>query len=536
MKQVVLDPAAWILACQAGRCPSSVDKLVELSRRNTITLWTHPHAVSLVFSQQQDHLDNAWLNRMNELLEDVRLLPTTVQQTRQGLALAQRPSDDGKPRDLTRILCLTAARDYLEDFLLVGRESEDDFLGSAVLSPDDCLAVLGESTHEPLPFVDLQAQQHAILPALESNLFQVIRSCRFILGPEVADLERRLGDYVQTEHAVSCSSGTEALVLALLALEIGPGDAVFTTPFTFIATAGAICQVGAVPVFVDIDARTFNIDPNMLDQTVTALKTGRTGHPLPGDARQLNPKAVITVDLFGLPADHQSIGEVAAKHGLKVIEDAAQSFGGEERGQRACALAEIGCTSFFPAKPLGAYGEGGACFTNNTTLAEAMRSIRVHGQGTSRYEHARLGTNARLDSMQAAVLLAKLDVFPAELTLRAEKAAYYSHLFAADSRLIPPFIPEGFFSSWAQYSVLARSGQHRDACQQALRVQGIPTMVYYPIPLHLQRVFVPLGYNPGDFPVAEQTAQSIFSLPMHPYLRPEMQERVVSLLRTVEAV
>lgn len=534
MKQVVLDPAAWALACQTRICPSPVDKLVELSRQDIITLWIHPHAVTLVFSQLQDQLDNAWLNRMNELLQDVRLLPTTVQQTRQGVALVQKLSDDGKPRDLTRILCLTAARDYLEEFFLVGRETEDDFLGSAVFSPDDCLAVLVESTHGPLPFVDLQAQQHAILPTLESNLFQVIKSCRFILGPVVADLEQRLGEYVQTKHVVSCSSGTEALVLALLALEIGPGDAVFTTPFTFIATAGAICQVGAVPVFVDIDARTFNIDPNKLDQAVTALKTGRTGHPLPRDARQLTPKAVITVDLFGLPADHQRIGEVAIKHGLKVVEDAAQSFGGEERGQRACTLAEIGCTSFFPAKPLGAYGEGGACFTNNTALAEAMRSIRVHGQGTSRYEHARLGTNARLDSMQAAVLLAKLDVFPTELTLRGEKAAYYTDLFASEPRLTAPFIPEGFFSAWAQYSVLARSEQHRDACQQALRAHGIPTMVYYPIPLHLQRVFVPLGYNSGDFPVAEQTARNIFSLPMHPYLRLEMQERVVSLLRAVE--
>lgn len=536
MKQVVLDNVVWAMACQTADALSAVDKLMDLSREKEIALWVHPHSAAQVFSRLQDKGDKEALDRMNDLLDVVRLLPTTVRQTRQALELAQSRLDDDGPCDVARILSLIAAREYLDDFHLVGGSGEADFHGTAVLSPGACVTVLTAPVDEPPSFVDLPAQQHEILPALESNLFQVIKSCRFILGPDVADLERRLGEYVHTEHVVSCSSGTEALVLALLALEIGPGDAVFTTPFTFIATAGAIRQVGATPVFVDIDARTFNIDPEKLDQAVTALKAGQNSHPMPRGGHQLTPKAVITVDLFGLPADHQRIGQVAVKHGLVVVEDAAQSFGGLERGQRTCGLAEIGCTSFFPAKPLGAYGEGGACFTKNAELADAMRSIRVHGQGTSRYEHARLGTNARLDSMQAAVLRAKLDVFPVELILRTEKSALYSDLLMDVPWITPPLIPDGFSSAWAQYSVLAQSEQHREACLRELRDHGVPTMVYYPIPLHLQRVFIPLGYNAGDFPVAEGTARIIFSLPMHPYLRPEMQKRVAFLLGKVEAV
>ncbi|HDQ40977.1 MAG TPA: DegT/DnrJ/EryC1/StrS family aminotransferase [Desulfonatronum sp.] len=438
--------------------------------------------------------------------------------------------------DLPFLLSAAAAREYLEEFLFVGLEAGRAFPGGNVHSPEDCLDLLnGQIDTGPIPFVDLRTQQHDILPALESNVFQVIKSCRFILGPEVEKLEKRLAEYVQIEHAISCSSGTEALVLALLSLDIGPKDAVFTTPFTFIATAGAICQVGATPVFVDIDPRTFNLDPVQLETAILALARGDANHPLPRDAAGLTPRAVLTVDLFGLPADHQRIQNIAAKYGLVVIEDAAQAFGGEERGSKACTLGEIGCTSFFPAKPLGAYGEGGACFTRNSALAETMRSIRVHGQGTSRYEHARLGTNARLDSLQAAILLAKMHVFPAELARRADAATAYTRLLSQVKALKTPIVPDGFASAWAQYSLLARDKAHRDACQGALREQGIPTMIYYPIPLHLQRVFMPLGYSPGDFPETEQVSQKIFSLPMHPYLSSRTQERIAAILRNVNA-
>jgi dTDP-4-amino-4,6-dideoxygalactose transaminase len=345
----------------------------------------------------------------------------------------------------------------------------------------------------------------------------------------VEELEQRLADYTGVKHVVTCSSGTEALALALMAYDIGPGDAVFTTPFSFIATAEVISLRGATPIFVDIDPRTFNIDPDRLDEAVAALVRGEGGGSLPEGAQGLRPRAVISVDLFGLPADHGRISAVAAKHGLAVIEDAAQSFGGMELGRRACSLGDIGCTSFFPAKPLGGYGEGGACFTNDAAKAEAMRSIRVHGQGTSRYEHARLGTNARLDSLQAAVLLAKMEAFPLELERRGELAANYSRLLEPCD-LTPPYIPEGFSSAWAQYSLLARDETHRDACRQALEDHKIPSVVYYPIPLHLQRVFQPLGYKPGDLPTCESVSRRIFSLPMHPYLRHRTQERIARVL------
>lgn len=537
MKQVVLDDTVLVRSCLKGPDFEAITRLFELSREKTISLWTHPHAVSHSLAQCKGESGHA-ASRMNEILKTVRLLPSPGVQLDRALAQMQAQSGDATPLDVVFLLSVIAAKEYLDDFLFVSLETEQRspavFPEVRRLTPEACLSLLNGSDEGPTPFVDLKTQQHEILPALESNIFQVVKSCRFILGPEVEKLEKRLSEYVQMEHVVSCSSGTEALVLALLSMDIGPGDAVFTTPFTFIATAGAVCQVGAVPVFVDIDPRTFNLDPEKFEIAISALNSGG-GHPLPQGAKGLRPRAVITVDLFGLPADHHRITEIASKHGLVVIEDAAQSFGGEERGRKACALGKIGCTSFFPAKPLGGYGEGGACFTNDAALAEAMRSIRVHGQGTSRYEHARLGTNARLDSLQAAVLLAKMDIFPDELLRRAEKAALYTRLLDQEESLQTPYVPAGFASAWAQYSLLARDEAHREACRQALRDQAVPTMVYYPIPLHLQRVFAPQGYRAGDFPVAEQTSRIIFSLPMHPYLPSKTQERIAAILKAVAA-
>lgn len=535
MKQVVLDGDVLVQACGKGQRLAAIQKLFDLAGKKAITLWVHPYTVtdSLVRLQAQPTANAA--QRMAEILEIVQLLPAPGVQLKQ--ALLQLAAQDGKQPfpDIVFLLSVIAAREYLGKFIFVGPEADRDFPGTRVLSPEECVALLDEEpVAEQTVFVDLSAQQHEIYPALEANIFQVIKNCRFVLGPEVEELETRLADYVQSEHAITCSSGTEALVLALMALDIGPGDAVFTTPFTFIATAGAVCQLGATPVFVDIDPRTFNLDPDKFEAAVVALAAGDTAYPLPKGAAGLKPRAVITVDLFGLPADHHRISAVAARHGLVVIEDAAQSFGGEERGRKACALAEIGCTSFFPAKPLGGYGEGGACFTNNAALAEAMRSIRVHGQGASRYEHTRLGTNARLDSLQAAVLLAKMDVFPVELKRRTALAMTYSRLLAKGTSLETPHIPAGFSSAWAQYSLLAKNEAHRNACQQALSDEGIPSMVYYPIPLHLQRVFVSHGYGAGDFSTAEQTSRNIFSLPMHPYLDFKTQERIAAILRRVD--
>ncbi|WP_337833213.1 DegT/DnrJ/EryC1/StrS family aminotransferase [Desulfonatronum lacustre] len=552
MHQFVLDSDALALALEIAASDSVPDEdrertamasLLAMAGDETLGLWVHPHTVSDrltrrrrelalegIFPTKEKESVSELAGGMAALLETVRLLPAPGVQLLQ--VLHQEAADP--LLDLT----LLAAEEYLESFVLVSRLAEDSSVRR--LTPEACVRLVAEELESelsengatpvpPVPFVDLKAQQMSIYPVLEANIFQVVKSCKFILGPEVEELEQRLADYTKTRHVVSCSSGTEALALALMAYDIGPGDAVFTTPFSFIATAEVICLRGATPIFVDIDPRTFNLDPEKLDAAVTALVSGKGDHPLPDAARGLTPRAVITVDLFGLPADHARIREVAVRHGLRVIEDAAQSFGGMEHGRRACALGDIGCTSFFPAKPLGGYGEGGACFTDDAELAERMRSIRVHGQGTSRYEHARLGTNARLDSLQAAVLLAKMDVFPLELERREALAAAYSRLLEPCA-LTPPYIPEGFGSAWAQYSLLARDEAHRDACRQALTDAGIPSVIYYPIPLHLQRVFLPLGYAPGDLPVCEATSRRIFSLPMHPYLPSRTQERIARIL------
>jgi dTDP-4-amino-4,6-dideoxygalactose transaminase len=384
-----------------------------------------------------------------------------------------------------------------------------------------------------MQFIDLKAQQQRIRALLEANLQGVLDHGRYIMGPEIKELEARLAEYAGAPHAVGCSSGTDALLLALMALDIGPGDAVFTSPFTFVATAEVIRLLGATPVFVDIDPATFNLDPVKLESAVEALKSGdASGHPLPRqDAPPVRPRAIIPVDLFGLPADYDAIKEIARKHDLAVIEDAAQSFGGVYKGTKACALSEVGCTSFFPAKPLGAYGDGGMVFTDNDATAEALRSILVHGQGRDKYENVRIGMNGRLDTLQASVLLAKLEIFPEEIDLRQEVAARYQDLLSkAAPDLVLPLVPEGYTSAWAQYSVLAKDGAHRSALQKTLKDADIPTAIYYPKPLHLQGAFSSLGYQQGDFPVSEDCSQRIFSLPMYPYLEAKDQERIAEVL------
>lgn len=368
-----------------------------------------------------------------------------------------------------------------------------------------------------MDFIDLKAQQ-AILPDLMERIQAVLSHGQYILGPEVTELEAKLAAYVGVKHAISCSSGTDALLMPLMAYGVGPGDAVFTSPFTFIATAEVIQLLRATPVFVDIDPRTFNLDPEALEQAVAGLaKNPRTA--------PLKPKGIIPVDLFGQPADYGRINTIARRYGLFVLEDAAQSFGATYKGKRAGSLAEVAATSFFPAKPLGGYGDGGAIFTDNDDLAGTIRSIRVHGQGTNRYDNVRLGINGRLDTLQAAILLAKLAVFDGEVVARQEVAGRYS---AALQQVVQvPYVAPECTSVWAQYSVL--SGQ-RETLQQQLAEHGIPTAVYYPLPLHLQGAFAHLGYHPGDFPISERAAQQVFSLPMHPYLSETDQEMIVNTL------
>ena len=278
-------------------------------------------------------------------------------------------------------------------------------------------------------FIDLNYQQHRIKSQLDARIRAVLSHGNYIMGPEVKELEDRLAAYVGAKHSIGCASGTDALLLALMAYGVGPGDAIFTTPFTFIATAEVISLLGATPVFVDINPQTFNLDPTKLELAIQAVKLGKNDiYPYPHNP--LNPRGIIAVDLFGLPADYDRINSLAKAHGLFVVEDAAQSFGANYNGKKACALADIACTSFFPAKPLGCYGDGGMCFTDDDALAEVMKSLRVHGKGGHKYDNVRIGVNGRLDTLQAAILLAKFEIFPEEVELRDQVAARYTELFA----------------------------------------------------------------------------------------------------------
>ena len=368
-----------------------------------------------------------------------------------------------------------------------------------------------------MQFIDLLSQKERIRAALLQRIEGILDRGQFIMGPEVTELESRLASYVGSRHCVSCSSGTDALLMPLLAKGIGPGDAVFTTPFTFVATAEVISLAGATPVFVDVCPDTFNIDPDLIGHAVDeAVQRG------------LKPRALIPVDLFGLPADYDRLGAIASAYKLWILEDAAQSFGGSFKGRKAGSFGLVGATSFFPAKPLGCYGDGGAIFTDDDELDTLLRSIRVHGSGIDKYSNDRIGINGRLDSIQAAVLLEKLTIFDDELEARQRVADSYSKKL--QGRLVIPRIPEHYRSAWAQYSVVAASVEEREQLMQALQKEGIPTMIYYKIPLHLQKAYDFLGYKAGDFPVSEDLSGRIFSLPMHPYLKEEEIEKICSVL------
>ena len=377
-----------------------------------------------------------------------------------------------------------------------------------------------------IPFIDLERQQQRIYATLMERIQKVLAHGQYIMGPEIRELEERLGDYAGVRHAVACSSGTDALLMALMAYGVGPGDAIFTTPFTFVATAEVIALLGATPVFVDIDPVTFNLDPRQLERAIHALRDGdSSAYPLPEGARRLTPRGVIAVDLFGQTADYGAIMALAKAEGLFVIEDAAQSFGALHHGKRACALADMAATSFFPAKPLGCYGDAGMIFTASDELADRLNSIRVHGKGSDKYDNIRIGLNGRCDTLQAAILLAKFEIFPEEVELRDEVARRYTERFSRAQGFTAPQVLPGLRSVWAQYSVLS---QERGAAMQRLKEAGVPTAVYYPLPLHLQQGYAYLGYHQGDFPVSEQVALKIFSLPMHPYLSEEEQDYIVT--------
>jgi UDP-2-acetamido-2-deoxy-ribo-hexuluronate aminotransferase len=362
-----------------------------------------------------------------------------------------------------------------------------------------------------MQFVDLKAQYRRLKPAIDARIQTVLDHGQFILGPEVRELEERLAARTGAKHCIGCASGTDALLLAMMALGIGPGDEVVTSPFTFFATAEMIMLLGAIPVFADIDPVTYNIDPDKAEAAITA----RT-------------RAIMPVSLYGQPAEMDAINAVAARHNFPVIEDAAQSFGALYRGRHSGNLSIIGCTSFFPSKPLGCYGDGGACFTNDDALAAAMFELRNQGQDR-RYHHTRIGINGRLDTIQAAVLLAKLDAFDNELLARSEAANRYSALLKGAVQT--PRVAPNRTSAWAQYTIEV---DERNAVEAALREVGVPTAVHYPVALHQQPVFATLAerfqLGVGSFPHAERAASRVLSLPMHPYITP------ADILRVADAV
>ena len=373
-----------------------------------------------------------------------------------------------------------------------------------------------------MQFIDLKAQQDRIKSKIDKRIQDVLSHGKYIMGPEVFELEEKLADYVGVKHCISCASGTDALLIPLLAKNIGPGDAVLTTPFTYIATAEVIALVGATPIFVDIYPETYNINPEEIEKAVEEAKN-----------KGLNPKAIIPVDLFGLPARYRMIGELASRNNLFIIEDAAQGFGGQIRGKKAGSFGDVATTSFFPAKPLGCYGDGGAIFTDDDDLAGKIRSIRVHGGGVDKYDNVRIGINGRLDTIQAAILLEKFNIFKEyEIELRNAVSDYYKSNLT--KRYKTPHIPEGYMSSWAQFSILASSSSERSQIMKNLTDKKIPNVIYYRIPLHLQKVFKKLGYNKGDFPISEKIADQIFSIPMHPYLQKEQQDKIIEVLNNAK--
>ena len=368
-----------------------------------------------------------------------------------------------------------------------------------------------------IPFIDLAAQRNRLGPAIDTAVARVLKHCQFIIGPEVPTFERELAAFAGARHAVSCASGTDALVLGLRALGVGPGDAVICPAFTFCATAEVAVLVGATPVFVDVDPATFSIDVAGIPGAIEAAR-----------AAGLRPKAIIPVDLFGLPAEHNALGKAAEANGLFIVDDAAQGFGATYHNRRLGTFGHVTCTSFFPAKPLGCYGDGGAVLTDDDGVAETLRSLRVHGQGTDKYDNVRIGLASRLDTIQAAVLSEKLKIFQDEIEARQVVAKRYAD--GLNDVVTVPAVPAEMTSVWAQYTVRV-SGGRRDALAATLKAEGIPTAIYYPIPLHRQVAYKQYPASTAGLGVSDRLAGEVISLPMHPYLDAPTQDRIVEAVR-----
>ncbi|WIV51411.1 DegT/DnrJ/EryC1/StrS aminotransferase family protein [Marivivens sp. LCG002] len=368
-----------------------------------------------------------------------------------------------------------------------------------------------------MQFIDLAAQQSRIRDKIDARIAGVLDRGTYISGPEVSELETRLAEFCGALHCVSCANGTDALELALIALGIGEGDAVFVPSFTFAATAEVVPGLGATPVFVDVDSNTFNMDVASLERAIVHARS-----------LGLRPAVVIPVDLFGLPADYAPIKAIVERENMRLIGDSAQGWGGRYHNQMTGTLADITTTSFFPAKPLGCYGDGGALFTNDPEKAALLDSLRIHGKGSEKYDNVRIGMNSRLDTLQAAILIEKLEIYADELESRNKVAQRYSTKLAPFIEV--PFVPEGYVSIWAQYTLKARSQDERARLMTSLQNQGIPSVIYYPRPLHTQSAYADFPCDPSGLPVSVDLAQRVFSLPMHPYLTHEDQDRVIKCL------
>ena len=366
-----------------------------------------------------------------------------------------------------------------------------------------------------MQFRDLKTQYTVLKDEMDKAILDVVASSAYVMGPKIKEMETAFAEYVGTKHCVACNSGTDALLLALKAWNVKPGDAIFVPSFTFFASAEVIAMQGATPVFVDVDKDTFNMDVIDLERKIEqTVKAGK-----------LTPRVVIAVDLFGLPADFEAIRKIADKYHLYVLEDGAQGFGGRIGEQKACTFGDISTTSFFPAKPVGCYGDGGAVFTNNDEWAQLIESYHIHGKGSDRYDSVRIGMNSRLDSLQAAILLVKLKAFKEyELVDVNKVAARYSEKLQGVAKT--PMVPQGFYSSWAQYTLQVESKEMRNGLQAALKALDIPTAIYYPIPMHRQTAFNYLDTNDNQCPVSDQLADTVISLPIHPYLSEADQDRI----------
>ena len=376
-----------------------------------------------------------------------------------------------------------------------------------------------------MQFRDLKQQYQVLKKDIDAAMVEVATNCNFINGQQVKDLEKELAEYVGVKHCITCANGTDALTMAMMAWGIKEGDAVFVPDFTFFSSGEIVSHAGATPVFVDVDTDTYNISAEALEAAIVKEK----------EEGKLAPKAIVAVDLFGLPADFKAVREVADKHNLLVLEDGAQGFGGRIDDKTACSFGDISTTSFFPAKPLGCYGDGGAVFTDDDNVAALLESIRVHGKGEMKYDNVRIGLNSRLDTIQAAILSIKLKAFvDYELEDINEAAVKYTQkLSALQDKIKLPVIPEGYYSSWAQYTIQLQDKETRDKLQTALKEDGIPSMVYYPKPMHRQEAFAANSYDDAEFPNTMKLCDTVLSLPMHPYLTKEDINTVVDKIKEV---